>query len=202
MQAAEITMTGTGIEDSPVMGHVRCRYRTHRIRLSGLHRSRFPLRQNLMRSARDSSRSAGWSRDSRRRGSVNGKGRENVNGNAKKSVSGRKQRSLPLSRPEHRRSRGEQEMQERTADLKARAGRLITTIRAIAEIMALVRVLTGAAAILNALREVMAGRTIDSGRIIIRRTLCPRRLSRTWRNTGKTRSADRIRTKTNAQRKI
>ena len=100
------------------------------------------------------------------------------------------------------RDRREQEMQEKIADLKVRTGRLITTIRAIAAVMAAMSVLTAAVQVVNALREEMAGRTIDFGKITVRRTLCPRRLSRTWRNTGMKRSAEQIRKEINARRKI
>ena len=75
------------------------------------------------------------------------------------------------------------------ADLADRAGRLITTIRGIAKAVALVQALTGAAAVLTALEEAMADRTIDLRKITVRRALCLKPLPRMRRSTERKRNA-------------
>ena len=156
-----------------------------------------------MRCARDSSRNAEWSNGSRR--SVNENWSANVNGNVSwkenGNVSGRRPKR-PSRPPEHRRNRGEREVQEKIADLRDRVVHLTTTIRVIAGVAALVQALTGAVEILTALREAVADRTIDLRKITIRRVLCPRRLARTWKSTGKKKSAGLIRTEINVPKRI
>ena len=65
--------------------------------------------------------------------------------------------------------RREQEMQEIIADLKAKTGRLITIIKMIGAATAVMSAVTAAVQVVSALREEMAGRTIDFGKITVRR---------------------------------
>ena len=155
-----------------------------------------------MKCVRGSSRSADWNSASRRRESVNG--RENLKENGKESVNARKSgsarrqvqtRTQALHRlPEGRRSKEDPETERAgitgiIADLADRAGRLITTIRGIAKAVALVQALTGAAAVLTALEEAMADRTIDLRKIMVRRALCLKPLPRMRRSTERKRNA-------------
>lgn len=69
-----------------------------------------------------------------------------------------------MRRPEPNRlpDRRERAVQEKIADLKVRAGRIITAVKLIAGAAALLSFLEGMAEIMSALKEELAGRTIDS----------------------------------------
>jgi translation initiation factor IF-2 len=85
--------------------------------------------------------------------------------------------------------RGEWKVQEKIADLRVRAGRIITAVRVIARVAALPSLAAGTVAVVTALREEMAGRTIDLRKITVRRTLSLRRPARMWKSTGTRKSA-------------
>ena len=165
-----------------------------------------------MRCASVSSRSAEWSSASRKNGNRESSRSRGSNGN-RENRENRTENRQHLYREADRllgrvtdpcrdKDRRGQEMQEIIADLKARTGRLITTIKMIGAVTAAVSALTAAVRVMSAFREEMAGRTMDFVKITVRRTLCPRRLSRTFRNTGIKRSAEQIRKEINARRKI
>ena len=85
--------------------------------------------------------------------------------------------------------RREWEVQEKIAGLRARAGRIITAVRVIVKVAALPSLAIGTVAVVNALREEMEGRTIDLGKITVRRTLSLKRPARMRKSTGMTKSA-------------
>jgi hypothetical protein len=94
------------------------------------------------------------------------------------------------------------QVQQIIADLRVRIESLITTIRKIVKTVAAVQLAVGTVQIMNALREAMAGRTIDSARITIPETLRLKHPERMRRSIEKMKSAGAIRTGINALRKI
>ena len=111
------------------------------------------------------------------------------------------QKPIPVT-AERLRNRREWAVQGKIADLRIRAGRIITAVRLIAKAAALPSLAAGAVEIVNALREEMAGRTIDFGKITVRRTLSLRRPVRIRPITGTRKSAGQTKTGINAPRRI
>ena len=148
-----------------------------------------------MMSDRNSSRRDVWSKGSRK----NVRNTDNRSRGSRRDGITIKMRWPAADRLPDRRG---QAVQEIIADLKIRAGRIITTVRLIAGVAALPSLAAGTLAIVNALREALAGRTIDLRKITLRRTLVWRRPVRMRKITGTMINAAQIRTGINGQGRI